>query len=55
MKEVSREASTGCPVRFEGLTRDLVLAGGAVRVLDSFGDDGLRDRGVHCSLLSLES
>jgi hypothetical protein len=55
MREVSREASTGCPARLEDGAGGLLLAGGTPEVLDVLGCDGLRDGGVHCSFLSIES
>jgi hypothetical protein len=55
MREVSREASTGCPAGLDDVVRDLLFAGGPVGVLDPLGDDCLGDGGVHCSSLSIES
>lgn len=57
MWEVSREASTACAA---GLTRELgglvLLARGALEVLDVLGCDGLGDGGMHSAFLSaLES
>jgi hypothetical protein len=55
MREVSREPSTGCPARPDDAVRDLLLARGALEVLDVLACDCLRDGGVHCSSLSIES
>jgi len=55
MREVSREASTGCTAGLDDAIRDLLLARGALEVLDVLVCDCLGDGGVHCSSLSIES